>query len=317
MVQILHRTPEGLSVQKLPRSYKEQRNLLVLKKERRKKAAVGEEIQDQRDASSSEKDLAVPAEQTGATPDHTQAPGVQAAADLPSQDESVQVAGEEGEDWPEGLEEVPGERENIHEGEQSESAAAPAHDAAAVNARLNQLCNGRWLSPPKGTTDPAWIDEVGSAGLDRHQIAEVVTLDRLEAFRREAMEERVDMQVQNVTPVPQVCTLVIRKCEAHLSQHLQRQALAERAAQQPQASQQASSGARPVTSASQWAVDDQVTYCRDRYKVAEVGEGYILLDSKENGSVRINLTTSDALKVRLLSRPSLDIDEVGTSAASD
>ncbi|MCY1703716.1 hypothetical protein [Deinococcus sp. SL84] len=272
-LQNLHVGPDEAPLQNLHASYKEQRNLL-LKNRRRKKAAASEEIGTQPNASSSEKDLATPGEKISeAIPSQTQAPDVQTAADLPSQNASVHVASDECEKQSKAPKEVPGARENTHEGEQKSESAD--HDVAAVNDRIHQITNQRW----KGH----WINEIGSSGINRHQIAELVTPERLEALWDEARADALKQtDGKKLAPV----TLLIHKLEKVVLHHEQlRSQMAEARHQRTQVAKATEPAERKP---GEWRVGDEVWW---RGKLAEVvtvtGHNLelYLLDSRETVSV--------------------------------
>lgn len=187
--QNLTPSPVNLMGQNLTPSYKEQRNILEVKKvveDTGSKEATQTASERNDEGQVLEKINPIPEEEVIAEA------GPQSTAQ-PHDQEGVfhvqenHVASTHGNSTRAGEEDVPG------------AAARPDWTEAEVNARLHQLLNRRWLNPwrKKGETEfqPPLIDEPDQ-GHDRHQIARRISPDRLEELANEARLERNELELK-------------------------------------------------------------------------------------------------------------------------
>lgn len=158
-------------------------------------------------------------------------------------------------------------------------------DPQAVDQRIDQLTNGRWLTRWKRTGEEVWrcplIEEVDQMGVDRHRIATLVNPDRLAQIEAEAKRARAS----NFDHVLSFQHLLIQQLQ--------------------QAVTAADQGLRnPCT----WHVGDTVRYCGDLYTITVITPQQLTCESETNGSFDIRAGGPEMAKLRLVRpAPSDDI----------
>lgn len=172
--------------------------------------------------------------------------------------------------------------------------AVPLWNPGAIDQRLNELTNRRWLAPWRRMGDddlhPPLITEVDASGVDRRDIARLVSPDQLHALERRAIRERAALMSRHERdPSVQVFSF----------QHLLLQGLQE-AVLRNSSSTETTPGGAPAVDTSSWQVGDLVSYCRETYTVSHVGPRVIRLESAENGSVDVYRASDQMRQLRRL-----------------
>lgn len=162
-------------------------------------------------------------------------------------------------------------------------------DPQAVDQRIDQLTNGRWLTRWKRTGEELWrlplIDEIDQTGVDRHRIASLVSPDRLAQIEAEARRARAS----NFDHV--------LSFQHHLIQQLQ---------QAVTATDQGLQNTRSAPRA--WHVGDTVRYCGDLYTIVTLTPQKLTCESQTNGGFDIRAGGPEMAKLRLVRpAPSDDI----------
>ncbi|GHG12162.1 hypothetical protein GCM10017783_25450 [Deinococcus piscis] len=157
---------------------------------------------------------------------------------------------------PTAVEEVPG------------GAAAP-DEVAAVNAQLDRYLNKRWLSSYQlGDTKMPPLSTEVVGGLDRREIASLISLEQLREFHNEARrnmsQRRREQETNPGLAGLNYTTELLRLLQEHAEQRL---AIRELVQQRP-AGEGASS--RRVSGRSEWQVGDRVVYMRERHEIVAV-----------------------------------------------
>lgn len=181
----------------------------------------------------------------------------------------------------------------------------PLWNPGVINQRLHELTNRRWLSPwrraGEGELRPPLITEIDATGVDRRDIARLVSPDQLRAVERQVIRERAALMTSHDhDPAVQVFSF----------QHLLIQALQGavlRCSSSTGAAQEV-----PTLSTLSWQEGDLVSYCRETYTVSHVGPRVIRLESSENGSVDVYRSSDQMRQVRRLA-PALRVTPQRTS----
>lgn len=243
------------------------------------------------------------------------APVVEQQAPTPVTVEDWIGEGEGEEDRATDNEEVPGARDEIHE--------LSMWNPDDVNARLDQICNKRWLTPYKakgtGPTQPALITEVDGTGVDRATLATIISPEKLEELYAEVRRERSRLEAQaRIDSSVRVMTaqhMLIQAAESYALrlENLKAEMDALRAAVGAEADEEDrpwdDDAHTPITptlslvtpkAGRAWLVGDVVSYRRDRYTITSITDRKITLDSEVNGSVDIIRATSELDALRLI-----------------
>ncbi|WP_261665265.1 hypothetical protein [Deinococcus sp. Marseille-Q6407] len=154
-------------------------------------------------------------------------------------------------------------------GEEVPGGAAPAGAVAAVNAQLDRYLNKRWLSPYQlgdKKMPPLSTEVVG--GLDRREIASLISLEQLREFHNEARrnmsQRRREQETNPGLPGLNYTTELLRLLQEHAEQRL---AVREMVQQRPAGEV---AGSLRVSGRSEWQVGDQVVYMREPHEIVAV-----------------------------------------------
>lgn len=158
-----------------------------------------------------------------------------------------------------------------------------------IDGRLHQLTNGRWLRPWKRSGEselrPPLIDEVDQTGVDRHQIAIIISPELLAQIEEDVRMERASLCATQTTN-PKV---TIWSFQHLLLQRLQGIIL--------------SGGQLPsqLLPTHQWQVGDAVLYCGEAYTIARVTDTQIALASETAGEFDLITSGSEIRRLRRVS----------------
>lgn len=209
-------------------------------------------------------------------------------------------------------EQVPGARDEIHMG---------VWDPADVNARLDQLFNKRWLTGYRikgtGPVQPALVTEMDGTGVDRRDLARLISPEKLEDLLQEARQTRARQTTEaRANPHAKVLTvqhLLIQAMEAYALRVVELQASIEAFRADAETDEEPrpldDDGQTPGPAAltlqrprqrREWQVGDVVSYRRDQYTVISVTDRKIVLDSDVAGGVDIIRSTTEVDALRLI-----------------
>ena len=177
----------------------------------------------------------------------------------------------------------------------------PAWNPADVNAVLDEINNGRWLTAWKkrgeaGTQKPM-IEEMDGSGVERREIALRISPTHLNTMRKRVRNTR-DKLIQRQKGGE---TLEVFSFQHMLIQELQAEVITLRNLEA--AATALKTGDEPVTSAlptrRDYQVGDRVLFERNAYEVERVEESYIDLYDDTNGTVKVvrNTRQFDGLKL--------------------
>lgn len=203
-------------------------------------------------------------------------------------------------------------------GEDVPPAAAPAAwDPAAVNARLDQLFNKRWLTSYRergtGPVQPALITETDGTGVDRRDLARLISPEHLEDLVKQVRRDRARAEeaarTESSVKVYTMQHLLIQAMSSHALRVLNLEAVIEEYRAVPESDlsvrpldDDGREGSLPISGplltlqqprlARVWQVGDLVSYAGEQYRVIRVTDRHITID---NGQYDMDVNLHNAM----------------------